>query len=70
MDQATEELIIAVESLKLRVSALEKALTNLKGFRIEEQDGSQQGQIKYSPVPTPIDPAPVEATPNQEEAAV
>jgi hypothetical protein len=61
VDQVTEDLIIQVQSLALKVAALEKSLINIKGFYIEVQDGSQQGQIKYSPVPTPSDPEPAPA---------
>jgi hypothetical protein len=32
VDKPTEQLIVAVESLKLRLSALEEAVINLSGF--------------------------------------
>ena len=47
MDKTVEDLIIAVESQKLRITALEDALINLAGFNRQTVDGSQQGFIKY-----------------------
>jgi hypothetical protein len=47
------DLITQVESLGLKVSALEDALINLAGFEKQTEDGSQEGLIRFQP-PKPI----------------
>lgn len=44
------QVIIALESLKMRMAAVEEALLKVKGFYREDSDGSQQNLIKFSPV--------------------
>lgn len=47
LDKTVEDLIIKVESLELRLVAVEDALLNISGFQKQTADGSQQGRIKY-----------------------
>lgn len=59
MELQLAELLTLLESVKLRVAAIESALTNIKGFYIETADGSEQGRIKYSLTPVPAEAMPV-----------
>lgn len=54
MDETTADLITLVESLKLRVCALEDALLNLAGFTKVADDNSQQGRIVFEPKQSPV----------------
>lgn len=65
MEEQFAQLVVAHESLKLRVGALEDALLNIMGFYREEEDGSTQGRIKFGERKTQV--APVTITPNVSE---
>lgn len=73
-EEVIRQLISTVESLKLRVAAIEDALPNIVGFYKEEADGSQQGQIKFGVPKTQVAPviksdvAASDATPAKSEA--
>lgn len=47
MNESIADIITLVESLKLRVCALEDALVNLQGFTKVTEDNSQQGRIIF-----------------------
>jgi hypothetical protein len=57
VDETTEQLIITVESLKLKVNALEDAITNLTGFSKLHGDGTERVVFERKTEPTEKDAA-------------
>ncbi|ALY08438.1 hypothetical protein SEA_THUNDERCLAP_39 [Arthrobacter phage Thunderclap] len=74
MEDLINELLVKVSSLDRQIKAINAALLNVKGFYIEQADGSQQGLLKFGVPPVPPEPvgtpAPVEPEPAATESEV
>jgi hypothetical protein len=57
VDEDTKQLIVTVESLKLKVAALEDALINLTGFTKLHGDGTERVVFERKTEPTEKDAA-------------